>query len=357
MTENTKKSEKKAVFLDTEVFDRLNHDYTHRDLCTLNSLAEDGQVRVVLTTVTRGEVLAHVNQRLAEALHDTKKAVDRHRILKTTPTLNFAFLESGEVLKKVQEERAKAFAAFCRDSLATILDTGDVNPEVVFRDYFNGQPPFSLERKKPEFPDAFVAGALRKWCEKEDQELYAVSADSDWKAICEGDKRLIYIPSLAAFLELFPDAALVAGLKTGLRSRWDEVDKQIGEKFGDLSFYLEDAEGEVEWVELIGTNEASLFVIEAEKGEVRFEAECEVEFEAHVRYELPHRYPYYGDERDMYPDKETGRVTSRVMVTAEITAAYDAEDPEELSDIWASVFAPRKEIGVSIKRLLYEDDY
>lgn len=353
MSENTKKPEKKAVFLDTEVFDRLNHDYTHRDLCTLNSLAEDGQVRVILTTVTRGEVLAHVNQRLADALHDTKKAVDRHRILKTTPTLNFAFLESGEVLKKVQEERARAFAAFCRDSLATILNTKAVNPEDVFRDYFNGQPPFGLERKKPEFPDAFVAGALRKWCEKEDQELYAVSADSDWKAICAGDKRLIYIPSLAAFLELFPDAALVAGLKIGLRSRWDEVDRQIGDVFGDLSFHLEEAEGEVERVDVIGTNEVALFVIEAVKGEVHFEVECEVEFEAHVRYEVPHRYSYYGDERDMYPEDDTGCVTNCVTVTAEITAAYEAEDPEELNDICVSVVTPWRGIGVSIKRLLY----
>jgi len=357
MAENTEKSERKAVFLDTEVFNHLNHDYTHRDLCTLNSLVEDGQVRVVLTTITRSEVLAHINQGLEKAIHDIKKAVGRHRILRNFASiLDFAYLDSDEVLKKMQKEGAKAFAAFCRDCQATFLDTVTVNPEDVFQDYFNNHPPFGPDRKKPEFPDAFVAGALRKWCEKEDQGLYAISADADWKAICEGDKRLICLPSLAAFLELFPDAALVAGLKAGLRSRWEEVDRQIGEVFVDLSFYLEETEGVVERVEVIETNAASLFVVEAQKGDVVFEVECEVAFEASVRYEVPGSCSHYGDARDMYPDEDTGRVKNRATVTAEIKASYDESQPEILDELWVSLYDSKKEIGVSIKRLLYWDD-
>ena len=66
--------------------------------------------------------------------------------------------------KKTIHQRAKdIFAKFLEDCKVERLDTGSINLEEILEDYFAVRPPFeNSEKKKKEFPDAFIAEEIKK---------------------------------------------------------------------------------------------------------------------------------------------------------------------------------------------------
>src|SRR5262249_4389261 len=151
------------VFLDTEVFDAHQLDFTSPNLRRLVRLTGAGTVHLFLTTVTRGEVLAHLDEKAQEAFKHVKEFRRSPRIMrKVLPPEAMAAIEA------VTKEAAcvalrKEFDDFVASSKATILPVDKVCPEAVFKKFFEGSAPFGDGRKKHEFPDAFACGAIQGW--------------------------------------------------------------------------------------------------------------------------------------------------------------------------------------------------
>jgi hypothetical protein len=203
------------VFLDTEAYRSLSFDWNGRQLTKLRMLSKTQNVRLLITDITKREVAAH----LEGAVLDACAAVRKHGGIIS----QIGFGVSLEMFAKPAEAQARAaesFKTYLLDLQAIEVPLA-VSLEAVLADYFERRPPFT-EKKKHEFPDAFVIASLIAWCEKGKRRTYVVSHDPDMKAACAEQPTLIYVPSLsevishASVTQEMQDA-LVATLKRSLK--------------------------------------------------------------------------------------------------------------------------------------------
>ena len=167
----------KHVFIDTQAFRKARLDWHGKTLSKLSEFAKKGQLRLVVTDVTIGEVKSQIRELVEEAV----SSVTKHRgILEQ--------LGGSDVITRLDDKTAAlatleaAFDRFLKDTNATAVPLiSDVKG--VLADYFARRPPFST-KKKNEFPDAISIASVRAWCEKNKSSTYIVSEDADLKACC-----------------------------------------------------------------------------------------------------------------------------------------------------------------------------
>ena len=90
--------------------------------------------------------------------------------------------------KTIYQSAKDVFAKFLEDCEVERLDTGSINLEEILEDYFAVRPPFeNSEKKRKEFPDAFIAEEIRKRFGS--NEIVAiVSQDNGFKKQCTNSK-------------------------------------------------------------------------------------------------------------------------------------------------------------------------
>jgi hypothetical protein len=179
------------AFLDTETYIRCRFDFSKGHLGKLAEYGRAGLVRVLITDVTRREVLRHLEAHVRAALETAKK---NHHILTQ------AGMQPGTP-PPAQDAIRSSEAAFDRFRIATRAVTVPLkaNLESIVDDYFSRRPPFS-DKKQSEFPDAIVAASLRHWCADNKCSAYVVSGDKDFDGICATAQELHKLESVAELL-------------------------------------------------------------------------------------------------------------------------------------------------------------
>ena len=183
----------KYVFVDTQAFRKARFDWNGRSLKKLTEFANQGQLRLLVTDVTIGEVKSQLQELLTEANSSLNKhsgileqlgasvAVDRVRDQATAlRTLEAAF---DEFLKRIDAV-----------NIPLISDV-----KGVLEDYFARQPPFST-KKKAEFPDAISIASIRGWCQQYHLTAYIVSDDPDLRACCSDSGPLFQADSITEII-------------------------------------------------------------------------------------------------------------------------------------------------------------
>lgn len=174
------------VFIDTTVFIAENFFAPGNRINTLADLAKERKVQLVLSVITRMEVIKHI------------KSIVRHS-WKAFNNTNLIFRNNVDVdqwrkstNEKVEVERIIGlFEQFLTETHTIILDYSySGNVEKVFTDYFGSCKPFGEGQKKDEFPDAFVLTSLEKYSEEQHQKVIILSNDKDMKYYVS--KRLVY---------------------------------------------------------------------------------------------------------------------------------------------------------------------
>ena len=240
------------VHLDTEVFDAAKLNLTANRFTKLQQHCKEGRARLLITTVTRREILQHIREQVRSAVTALKEVSVEWSFLRSLPTRDFHALLEKPDKKDLEVSMTAAFDAYLRGAQADIIDLANANAEKIFDSYFNLKPPFSEGRKKSEFPDAFAIQALERWCEDHDETVYAVSGDKDWLNACANHDRLIHLASLDSFLDLV----------TRQQARHDKVLElyrtcilkiidAIKLDFPNRGFYVQGEEGEVEEVNVL----------------------------------------------------------------------------------------------------------
>ena len=182
------------VFIDTSAYRPLQFDWSGRWLTVLADFVRRGLIKIVITDITKREIVAHLRESWSTASKSAKRSAVALRQLGL-----------GQMLNELDEEEASiAKLTFAFEEWLRINNVWtcrwDPDLKAVMEDYFSGSPPFGLGQKKCEFPDAFVASALREWCKSMKLSVYVVSQDTDLKSCCSPDGPLIYASSIAEII-------------------------------------------------------------------------------------------------------------------------------------------------------------
>lgn len=320
-------SERKVVFLDTEVFEKLHFSFGHSSLRRLVELVEGGRVQLILTSVTEKEVQAHIGKRFRKAHETVRKAVKSHPILRNFPELKLEEMISEAARQNMEEELQKNYARFKEDANIEVLPIDGVDPEQVFQSYFAREAPFG-EGQKSEFPDAFAAAALVGWGEREGKDIYVVSADKDWKTICEKATGLVHFDSLPKLLEPFSDQDVVIGIREGFATQTDQLEHRITADFQDLAFQLVDVDGDVDEVTDVEVQLGEMHVVRACGGHATVEVPFVSDFQASVSFMVPGTGTWDSEDKVLlFQEKESGVVDVTEERSVLVQLQYDESDP------------------------------
>lgn len=164
------------VFIDTSIYEE-GQFVGSGTLKTLYDAAKYGLICILLPDITEREVLAHI---------DTKMSAEKDKLRRQLSTMMKHLEPLREKLEEVVKQSETAvqemiylfleqlkIANVCRIPLQENLDISSIVDA-----YFRKEPPFS-EKKKSEFPDAFVLKSLELWCKDNKQTCVILSNDND----------------------------------------------------------------------------------------------------------------------------------------------------------------------------------
>jgi hypothetical protein len=382
----------RLVTLDTQVFDSYNFNYNSQPFQTLVTLAQQGKIRLLLTSVTLHEIRAHIiegaelaSKAVEQAVNDLNKKRfkpqgDIKRIkISANSNLLYDFKKKVQELapnfEQINQELLDQLDAFLQKTDFKKIEVDQVSVVEIFENYFSGTPPFGEGKKKYEFPDAFALLALQKEAKDRNKIIYVVSGDSDWQKFCSSSENLFLIGKLDELLENIireTDSDEVEVCYELYRNKEDEIKRYIEDNFSDLDFSIdfsrtsliewgsEEIEVTVNSVDIIDSSLVKIDDSDLDQPSVVFELEAEVNYDANVSYKSL-EYAIYDREDDMYYGGETIDTvfTQSIKLNVEVTLTLSRDKDYSLcdADIEDITIDPNNTLGEIVIDTGFEDDY
>lgn len=194
-----------AVTIDTNILDAAKYDLSEGStLQLLKNYVNEGIIKVVLSNIVVRESKKHLAKQVKKVCGIARKL--RTEVLQesTEHLINYiglnGLLEIRKDKKPLIEKSEELFDNFIREINAEILGTDLINLDEIIDDYFEINPPFEEgEKKRKEFPDAFIADQIRKRF-GESEDVVIVSNDNGFRSACLKTKNHFFFSSLG---ELF----------------------------------------------------------------------------------------------------------------------------------------------------------
>ena len=302
------------VFLDTSVFVEANFDYRSQRFRSIASLGKSAVIRVFLTDVTIREIEDKIREKVKEALPVKPKPILRNSDLPEITKLHDTIDPST-----VENELLDQFRGFLNDANVTIIRVDGASIWDVFNKYFKREPPFGPGKNKAEFPDAFALDALEKWCTTENDDVAVVTRDRAIAEACEDSDWFYHFEDLAKYLDLVVsnDDARSEFVRHNVLPHKTRILELAKDKFYDVTFTLNEVDGDVEEVELIDIDfdgEDIAIISFSDVGAI-VEVSLEVSFTASMTYDVPGTGIY---------DKEDNRLYFQESVTEDVERTTDA---------------------------------
>ena len=197
---------RQAVTIDTNILDAAKYDLGDGStLQLLKNYVDDGIIKVVLSNIVVRESKKHLAKQVNKACGIARKL--RAEVLQesTEYLINYVglsrLLEISKDKDALIQKSEELFDNFLTDINAEILGIDLINLESIIDDYFEINPPFEDgEKKRKEFPDAFIANQIRKrFGEAEDVAI--VSNDNGFKKACKEAPNHFFFGSLGALFD------------------------------------------------------------------------------------------------------------------------------------------------------------
>ena len=186
------------VYLDTNVYIGAGYQFSTDKFARLRSLIACGDVTVIYSSATQGEVEQHI-------YNDIRDGVKKYnRLLRKN--LSAVVSLAAFDLDQIDENQA---VTGVKDSLNEFLSLNgvtkiDLNPldaEGLMQAYFTSQAPF--ETKKPcEFKDAIMINAVKQYQKKVQEQIMIISNDDGFRKAFEGDSNFITVPYLGELIKI-----------------------------------------------------------------------------------------------------------------------------------------------------------
>ena len=330
------------AYLDTNVYIGAKYQFTNEKFSTLRTLISEGNVKVIYSSATKGEIEQHIRD-------DIRNGVTQYNRVLRKELLSLMAISEFK-LNAVDEEKAISAILenltefFSMDGVEQI-DLNPLNAEHLMRDYFCGIPPF--ETKKPhEFKDAIMINAVKQYQQKVQEKIIVVSNDDGFRKAFEDSEDFITIKYLGELIKIcqekkIENAHVEMCLKRALENdELYEIIQNYFEQFDiDRGYY-----GEWECEEYnIETIETDLAYMECIAGKYQMH----IDVVLYIIAEITHR-----DEDTSYYDKEEGRYLIENFVTWReshrveqdiiITCSVEKDENEEYVIVDSEVFDNRK---------------
>lgn len=190
-----------AVTIDTNIFDAARFDLCDTStLKILENYVKSGKIKVVLSDIVVRESKRHIADQVKKICRIMRKA--RAAALEGSTEHLITTIGLGEILRIVKNKDEliskgeEMFDDFLRTINAEILGADLIDVSLILGDYFGTKPPFeNSEKKKSEFPDAFIAQQIRKRF-GETEEVVIVSNDKGFIRACRESENHLFFNSL-----------------------------------------------------------------------------------------------------------------------------------------------------------------
>ena len=195
-----------AVTIDTNILDAAKYDLGDGStLQLLKNYVDDGIIKVVLSNIVVRESKKHLAKQVNKACGIARKL--RAEVLQesTEYLINYVglsrLLEISKDKDALIQKSEELFDNFLTDINAEILGIDLIDLDAIIEDYFEIRAPFQAgEKKRKEFPDAFIANQIRKrFGEAEDVAI--VSNDNGFKKACKEAPNHFFFGSLGALFD------------------------------------------------------------------------------------------------------------------------------------------------------------
>lgn len=189
------------VTIDTNIFDAAKYDFNENStLQLLVKYVRKGKVRVILSNIVVKEAEKHIAEQgmklcgIARKFRTEALNVSTERLINCVGLNRLLVLTDDKNL--VKKKSIELFEEYIKDIDAEILDTNQINIDTIIDDYFEIRPPFQPgEKKRKEFPDAFIANQIRERFGSE--EIVAIVCnDNGLKEACGRTQNHFFFESL-----------------------------------------------------------------------------------------------------------------------------------------------------------------
>lgn len=189
------------VTLDTNILDAANFDFNEKStLQLLVNYVKKGKVKVVLNNIVVKEAEKHIAKRGVCVCSLMRKL--RADALKTATDYQIKQLGLGHILElstdkaAISQKSIDLLHKYIADLDAEILDTSKIDLDAIIDDYFEIRAPFQIgEKKRKEFPDAFIANQIRERFGHEEM-VAIISIDKGFKEACQSWDNHLFFSSL-----------------------------------------------------------------------------------------------------------------------------------------------------------------
>lgn len=191
------------VTIDTNILDAANFDFNEKStLQLLVNYVKKGKVKVVLSNIVVKEAEKHIAKRGASICSLMRNL--RADALKTATDYQIKQLGLGHILElstnkaEIRQKSIGLLHKYIADLDAEILDTSKIDLDAIIDDYFEIRAPFQNgEKKRKEFPDAFIANQIRERFGHEEM-VAIISDDKGFIEACQPWDNHLFFSSLGA---------------------------------------------------------------------------------------------------------------------------------------------------------------
>ena len=337
------------VFLDAQAYEAASFNFASRHFATLAKHLESGRLTLVITDITKSEVLARIVRNLEREFTALENFQKKARVMRASPlpdvTGVFTELDRDKVTMSISE----AFDNFLDQHDATVVEATAQDAAPIFEKYFQRTPPFGSGKKQKEFPDAFVIDSLIGWTNNGSQGLFVVSGDGLFVEACKRCKELCPVKNLVDLLDhvASDDENLSNFLRGEIKKHLNEIKKEVKTKFEDLGFYIIDEWGNVDLVvtDIELSQEPDL--IDINGNDVIAELQFIVDYAAELSYEDSDTGTWDSeDQQQIFMDYVEEIVHDSEELVVTVQATVSGTDSEELEIQSIELTDPTSGLGI-----------
>lgn len=295
--------EKDVVFIDTSVFKANNYFSATSKINKLAELASKGRISIVLTSITKAEIIKHLTRDIENVRKSVKKK--DNEVLRNIKGTDEYFSALDEMdAEKTANELVKTFIQRIGAYVIGLEYCKDI--EGIFRKYFKQEFPFS-EKKQKEFPDAFALAALEGYNHRSRYKMIVLSTDSDMQNY-ESDE--LYAVDYKKYIsEKMSEDVDLSALYTELSSNSerlkDELKNEIEEFLDDQSLYYDRVEnGDIHYISVsdvcVDFNADEVYINESNDETIEFELEIHVSYRVSISYDDYTNATYDNEDKEWY---------------------------------------------------------
>lgn len=271
-------------------------------------LASKGRISIVLTSITKAEIIKHLTKDIENARKSVRKK-DNEVLRNIKGTDDYFFALDNIDAEKTAIEMVNTFVKRSGAYVIGLEYCKDI--EGIFKKYFKQEFPFS-EKKQKEFPDAFALAAIEGYNRSRQYKMVVLSTDPDMQNY-ESDK--LYAVDFKKYIseKMSEDvdlSSLYEELSGNSDRLKDKLESEILDYLDDVSLYYDKIQnGDIHYVSVydvrVDFNADDVYINESNDETIEFELEIHVNYRVGISYDDYTNATYDNEDKEWYGTEET----------------------------------------------------